>query len=281
MSFPPPVPGFSWRVVEGASQATVEALSPDGRVAATCALSYSTIGDAECRAALEGAVGPTHRRRGLGRALLAWAEAEAREHFAEEIARGIPAVLRVDVDAPAEDAVTLYRAAGLTLASEEDEMRRELPGALPAAPVPGNVTLEPWSEDSAPLFHHAYSGAFRDRPGFPNWEERRWRAAFTGAAAFSPALSSVAMDGPEPAAFIVCWVAPPLGWVAQMGVRPEWRGKGLGAALLAGALRGFAGLGLERAALDVATNNPGARRLYDRMGFHPIHNWQSWRQTLS
>ena len=58
-----------------------------------------------------------------------------------------------------------------------------------------------------------------------------------------------------------------VGTIQNVGVVPEFRGFGLGAALLGRSLRGFADLGLKRAALDVTARNEGALRLYERCGF--------------
>lgn len=272
--------GFTWTVDKrDDGSLDIRALGPAGE-AAHGALRFEQIGGAECRASFEGAVERGDRGRGLGRAMLAWAESAAREHFAPQMADGIPALLRVDADAPAGEAVALYRRAGLVLAVEEDEMLLDLREPPDASPLPQELALVPWCADAAPLFHHAYANAFRDRPGFPGWEEPRWRAAFTASEDFRAELSFVALDGAEPAGYTVCWVEGDTGWIVQMGVCPAWRRRGLGAALLTGAVRAFAGAGLRAAALEVATNNQSARRLYERTGFRVAHNWQSWRKPL-
>lgn len=151
---------------------------------------------------------------------------------------------------------------------------------IPDRPLPEAFISLPWNEHAQPLFFHAYSQSFRDRPGFPNWEESRWRASFIDSEEFRPELSSVILDGPEPAAFAVIWVQDNVGWITQMGVRPDWRGKGLGEALLSRSLRALASEGLESARLEVATNNPNARALYDRMGFTVAGSNESWRKRL-
>jgi len=57
-------------------------------------------------------------------------------------------------------------------------------------------------------------------------------------------------------------------WVAGMGVAPEWRGQGQGAALLARLLDRARALGAQQVTLEVLENNTTASRLYERMGFH-------------
>ncbi len=57
------------------------------------------------------------------------------------------------------------------------------------------------------------------------------------------------------------------GWVASLGVRPEWRGCGVGAALLARVMHGYQGERLSHAALSVNRDNLSALRLYERLDF--------------
>jgi ribosomal protein S18 acetylase RimI-like enzyme len=52
-------------------------------------------------------------------------------------------------------------------------------------------------------------------------------------------------------------------------VHPEHRGRGLGAALLLDAFARFAAAGLTEAQLGVASDNPRALRLYERVGMYP------------
>lgn len=280
-TLPEPVPGYSWRIAsDGPERLTLIALAPGDDQAAGATLTFATQATGEHRATLEGEVGVEHRRRGLGNAILAWAEAAARKHFAGALAAGETVTFRVDVDTPGDDAARLYERHGLALAVAEDEMTRPLEG-VPNVPIPDEYTVRHWDRMSAPLFYHAYDSAFRDRPGFPGWDEMRWCATYTGSEDFQPRHCMVVLDGPEPAGYAVCWVEGDTGWIIQMGVRPEWRGQGLGAAILSQVMRSFADAGLQTAALEVATNNPVARRLYERLGFEQTHSWQSWRKTLS
>ncbi len=59
------------------------------------------------------------------------------------------------------------------------------------------------------------------------------------------------------------------GWgaIQNLGVTGDHRGKGLGSLLLLKAAEGFRRSGLPRMHLEVTTENAGAVRLYERMGF--------------
>lgn len=72
------------------------------------------------------------------------------------------------------------------------------------------------------------------------------------------------------------------GWVLEIGALPVLRGRGLGRALLAEALRRFRQDGLEVARLVVDGANPtGARHLYEHMGFTVIDSDILYGRTLS
>jgi GNAT superfamily N-acetyltransferase len=59
----------------------------------------------------------------------------------------------------------------------------------------------------------------------------------------------------------------PIGAIQNLGVVPEYRGLGLGAALVRQALEGFYQAGLRRAYLEVTAENSAAVRLYRSIGF--------------
>jgi ribosomal protein S18 acetylase RimI-like enzyme len=57
------------------------------------------------------------------------------------------------------------------------------------------------------------------------------------------------------------------GSIQNVGIVPQYRGRGLGSLLMAKALHGFRQAGALRAHLEVTSQNEGAIRLYRRMGF--------------
>ncbi|HZZ27633.1 MAG TPA: GNAT family N-acetyltransferase [Pirellulales bacterium] len=58
-----------------------------------------------------------------------------------------------------------------------------------------------------------------------------------------------------------------MGAIQNLGVVPEYRGLGLGTALMQQALAGFQKAGLNRAFLEVTAQNSSAVRLYKQLGF--------------
>nr|MDT0659551.1 GNAT family N-acetyltransferase [Micromonospora sp. DSM 115978] len=139
-------------------------------------------------------------------------------------------------------------------------------GGTPATDSPETVAFRPWPTVPARRFFETYRAAFRDRPGFPGWSERKWVDWTADDDEFRPEWSLLAVDDRRgDVGFITCAD----GWIVQVGVRPDQRGRGLGAALVAEALRRMRAAGATEVLLDVNVDNR-AGRLYRRLGFVPI-----------
>ena len=252
-----------------------EAFRADGSLFGSVGLTYRELAAGEWRVGIT--LEWAHR---AGVAELAAVADWASQTANARVTRGAAITLAIDVDA---DRTPAYRdllpEVGFELGVAENEFRHDLT-KLPVRHLDQGLVAHSWDNHSAPLFFHAYDGAFRDRPGFPGWDEARWTATMAGSADFRPDLSRVVLDGGEPAAFEVLWVEDRVGWIVQIGVRPEWRSRGLGEFLLAEGLRAFRDKGLAGAALEVATNNPHASALYERMGFRRAGGYESWRKRI-
>jgi mycothiol synthase len=241
--------------------ATIGAFDSAGRLAAATVVQLDDTAQ-EQRANIVGQVHPEYRGRRLGNFLIEWSVAQGRALLAAHPADR-PHVLRLTTESLSEAAARLYARHGLTQQFAEDVMRRDLRAALPDAPLPPGVTLATWAPELADQFFEAYQAAFRERPGFPVWNAEQWVEWATGDEGFHPAMSLLARDGEQPIGFIVCDNA----WIVQVGTRPEWRGRGLGSALVVEALRRFRAAGRDHVTLDVNVNNPSAARVYARLGF--------------
>lgn len=110
----------------------------------------------------------------------------------------------------------------------------------------------------------------------PAWGEAWNRRQVSDSLAFGHTHYRLVDDeGREPVAgipaagFILVRAAPGEEEVLLVAVRPEFRGKGLGAALLRRAAADARARGAERLFLEMRANNP-ARGLYARIGFQPI-----------
>ncbi len=156
----------------------------------------------------------------------------------------------------------------------------------PAPPVwPGGLTVARLDVDRhGKAFYDAIVESFSEEWGFQirPWEEfRAWRF---GAERFDPALCPVAFDGDEIAG--VClndWRSNgDWGWINYLAVRPGWRRRGLGEALLRESFREFFQRGERTVALGVDRQNPtGATRLYERVGMRVLWEAVVYRKDLT
>jgi ribosomal protein S18 acetylase RimI-like enzyme len=79
-------------------------------------------------------------------------------------------------------------------------------------------------------------------------------------------LYLLAWEGEEPLGHAhVEWTEPPE--IQDVWVLPERRGEGIGTALTRAAEREAASRGHDRIEITVSVRNPGARRLYERLGY--------------
>ncbi|MEJ3744688.1 GNAT family N-acetyltransferase [Actinomycetes bacterium KLBMP 9797] len=252
------------------------AITTGGRTASGALAASAVVRRVGERAVASGLVDPGYRSQGVGGRLLDWALGAASALTAGSSSGGAgessggagEAVTGVTVETEAltPAAERLFASRGLRRVFAEDVMRFDLVGSEPPAiAFPPGVRLDAWSSETAGRFFAVYEAAFRDRPGFPGWPAERWVAWTAGDDEFRPQWSVLAVDGDADAGFVTCAD----GWIVQVGVRPEWRGRGLGAALVAEALRRMRDAGAGTALLDVNVNNP-AGALYTRLGFTTV-----------
>jgi mycothiol synthase len=125
-------------------------------------------------------------------------------------------------------------------------------------------------DDAARAFHAALDEAFQDHwehqsQGFDAWWQRQRRNPN-----FDPTLWFLIRDGEEIAATVRNeGNRNGGGYVAAIGVRRPWRGKGYAKALLLHSFAEFWDRGLPRVTLGVDAASPtGATHLYERVGMH-------------
>ncbi len=70
------------------------------------------------------------------------------------------------------------------------------------------------------------------------------------------------------------------GWIGIVGVHPDWRGRGLGRAVLVRGLRTLQRAGFERASLHVAAENDPALKLYRSQGMEAVRTRHFFRKVI-
>lgn len=218
------------------------------------------------RIRLGGQVHPEFRRRGIGAALLSWAELRTLQ-----VAQpGLTLKLVITNEALTEGANVLYLAYGYENALTEQMLVRPLDETVLPDPLPEDLTAHAWDATSAPLFFQAYAAGFADRLGDIVPVQAEWIADYAEEDGhFRPDLSRVVLEGEKPVGFVTCEVDGKTGWISQIAVVQEHRRKGLAHALLLDALQRFQREGCEEAALHVNANNARAAAVFVDAGFVP------------
>jgi mycothiol synthase len=228
----------------------------DGRVVASA--SYGVHGEA---ANTRGIV--ADKGRGLGTEIVERGEAFARAEGMKRIQAGAP-----EPDAAAR---ALFEAHGYREVRRFYEMAIDLTEEPPAPVLPAGLVLDELSEDEYEAFYNALNEAFAEHwewhpDPYDEWLERRngQHRDEHGPVWF------VVRDGDEIAAVTRNDLSVAGGgYVGAIGVRPPWRGRGLGKALLLRTFGEFWRRGSTRVTLDVdSENTTGAVALYERVGMH-------------
>lgn len=232
-----------------------------------------------------GGVDPEWRHRGIGSELLDWQVDRGRQILAD-CDTAVPARIAVQVEAGAEDFTALLEAKGFTPRRWYTSMRRDLSQPIPEVTLESTLALVPWTPQLDDQVRRAHNRAFADHWGSQPQTQEAW---VQGRTYFAPQWSFVVLDRSsdraQVAGYLISgryeqdWAA--LGWTEGytevMGVLREWRGRHVGTALLAAAMRAYAADGMQYAGLDVDADNPtGARNLYEHLGYEPTHTATLW-----
>jgi mycothiol synthase len=225
-----------------------------------------------------GGVHPGYRRRGIGAALLDWAEQAAvrvhRERFA-----GQPLSLSGSTRDDNAAAGALFTRRGYQPARWFNGMLRDLSAPVPPVPPPAGAEILPLTPER---FGHALlirNEAFQDHWGSTETSAESW-AHFLASHTFRPAFSFVAYDHGEPAGLIISHeyeaAAAATGardiYIAIVGTRRAARKRGLASALLTRVLADAKAAGFGTASLGVDADSPtGAVGVYERVGFTVDH----------
>ncbi|MFF2354729.1 GNAT family N-acetyltransferase [Kitasatospora sp. NPDC058115] len=203
-------------------------------------------------------VHPEHRGRGLGSALLGWAEARARQMGGERLSQTVS-----DGD---RGAMELLRARGyepfVTQWLLEIEMTDE---PVVAGPPPG-ITLRCFRPGDERAAYRLTEDAFDE------WQKRRksyeeWARHTVELDSFAPELSQVAFAGGEMVGAVLALDVPDTGegYVERVAVRRDHRNRGIARTLLQASFRAFYREGRRTCTLWTHSET-GALSLYQRVG---------------
>lgn len=236
---------------------------PDGDVAG-----YAAVFQKQPGQVLEayGTVHPADRGQGIGRRLLELVEERARAYVAEEGADRV--VLQQWVIGPDADGHELFSTAGYRVVRHTWQMAIDVDGELREFPCPEGVVVRTLQVGEERAVHAAVEEAFHDHWQFaPDPYEVWFKRTVESSDTFDPELWLLASDGSRLVGLSLSGAHVGEGYVGELGVVPEWRGRGLGAHLLSRSFVLLKQKGFSRVTLHVDAQNPtGATRLYKRVG---------------
>ena len=200
-----------------------------------------------------GLLDPSWRRRGVGGSAFDWARAMSGRR-----------AIRAEAEALGDGAHALYLSRGLRQVFAEDVMQLS---ALDQVAVPGRLAglaLSHWGVAAPARFFRVYDAAFRGRPNFPGRTQPQWIEWISDDEDFRAEWTMLATLDGEDVGFIA---GAATGWIVQLGVVPQARGRALGATMIAEVVRRMRSAGETTITLNVNVDNPRAAALYARAGF--------------
>jgi ribosomal protein S18 acetylase RimI-like enzyme len=145
-------------------------------------------------------------------------------------------------------------------------MRRELDGELPMPVWPDGVSVRTFEPADGEAVHALLDEAYRGwDAGYTPLAHAHWARAMIGDSEFDPALWFLAERDGALAGCALYWDS---GWLKDLAVRADERGRGIGRALVLTGFHACARRGIRSVGLKVDAANPtGAQRLYESLGF--------------
>lgn len=178
-----------------------------------------------------------------------------------------------------------YDAAGWRPIRHSFQMRIELDGELPEPVWPDGFEPRNVGEGEEARVYEAHMDSFADHWNFHRQGFDDWSRYHTDSQRFDPSLWWLVEDGDELAGISLnSWHFsgdPEFGWVHVLGVRPQWRKRGLGTALLQHSFHDFKQRGATRVGLGVdGENTTGAVGLYERAGMRQVRRNETYEKVL-
>jgi mycothiol synthase len=215
-------------------------------------------------------VHPSYWGLGIGTALLDWAEARSREDGSEWLAQAVDNADQAGTD--------LVRSRGYEVLATNWLLERPITTPGPRN-VPAGVTLTRYDEARAHEVYELIEGAFSE------FQQRRksydeWTRLTVERSTFRPNASTLAYAGDELIGAVIALDLPETdeGYVEQLAVRADWRGKGVARAMLDDTCAEFHRLG-RRDCILWTHSGTGALAMYEHLGMRVRRSTTVYRAT--
>lgn len=225
---------------------------------------------------------PEWRQRGIGTAMLRWAEDRVRRLAAEEHP-GEPFELAANASSTETDTTALLQNEGYRAGYTVLEMALDPDALPPVAPLPPGIDVRPVLPEHYPLIVAAMQDAYRDEYAgnrFQESHDSEESLAELLDMGHDRALWQVAWAGDQVAGAVLPVVERGRVRMYDISVRPAWRRRGLARALLTRALHDLRGRGYDVIRLStVAEFRTRARDLYTGVGFRVVKEFPRYRKS--
>lgn len=146
------------------------------------------------------------------------------------------------------------------------QMRMDVTADLPEPVWPEGVVVRTADlTQDAHTIHQLVQTAFH-LPGRESQPYADWYTFMVRPDIFQPDLWFLAMMGEKTIGVSLCFPYSDIGWVRQLGVLPEWQGRGLGAALLHHSFQELKQRGYTQVGLTVESGRPDSYAFYQKVG---------------
>jgi len=227
---------------------------------------------------------PDWRGRGIGTAMLHWAEDRSRRlaaawHPAE------PFELAANASSTEKEATALLTHEGYLAGYTVLELSLDAATPVPTYPLPAGLEVRSVRPEHLSLIAASIGEAYRQE-----YEEGRFQESYDPAA-YAAELSApkhdstlwqVAWEGDQVAGQVLSIVENGRAEVFEVSVRPAWRRRGLARALLSRALRRLRGRGIDVIRIGTVSEfRTRARDLYSTVGFRVLKEFPRYRKPAA
>lgn len=238
----------------------------------------------------EGAVDPAYENHGIGAYLIELTDAELLKRAAAHpaYAPDKPVAMERNCNSRSEINKALFEKCGYTYMRTFYRMVIDFDGEIAPYPMPEGIELRPFDlEQHEHAVYEAHQESFEDHWGAHRSPFDEWQHWLTRSHNFDGSMYQIAWDV---ARNEIAGVAlnrpygeesPELAWVGVLGVRKDWRKRGLGYALLRSSFHLFQQMGYRQARLGVdASSLTNAVALYERAGMRVLSSRVAYYKML-
>ena len=176
--------------------------------------------------------------------------------------------------------VSLFKRWGFNEQKRHYNMAVELPGNYPVPQWPTGYKLSAFAPGEEHELYEFIEKAF-SRPDREPSTFEFWRNLLLRGGRYEPELFLMVREGERIVGAALSYAEEAGGWVRQLGVAANQRGKGLGSLMLQQLFHQFSRRGVKRVALAVSGENANALRVYERAGMHRSREYIEFLLTIS